>query len=90
MPSKRIECEIVSEGMPYSMDMIGVILSAIVFDEKRRSVDTIIVSVSGFQAASPGEVNFFWMIMKDTIQFSMGKHRSEIGNVFRDQSDQYF
>ena len=55
--TQRFVTEVVFEVPPNAVDMIGVVLSVVVFDDERWTLDPVVMPLTGFSAAGPGKMN---------------------------------
>ena len=55
--TQRFVTEVVFEVPPNAVDMIGVVLSVVIFDDERWTLDPVVMPPTGFSAAGPGKMN---------------------------------
>ena len=56
--AEKVFAEIVLEVPPDGVDMVSMVLGVVIFHQESRSLDAVIVAVTWFKAARPGEINW--------------------------------
>ena len=65
---QQILAKILGEVAIHAVDMIGVVLRVVVFDQERRPLNAIVMPLAALQSAGPGEVNVFLPGIGDPLQ----------------------
>src|SRR5690606_3618561 len=55
--AQQVHAEVVRQIAPHRMDVVGVALRVVVLDQKRRTVDTVVMRRTDLRASGPREVD---------------------------------
>jgi len=87
LPS-QVFAPVTVEVSPNTVNVIGVVLRVVVFDQKRTALHTVIVAFASLQAAHPGEFDLVKAGVADFVQ-SRERLRARLrAQIFLDQSQQ--
>ena len=71
--AEQVFAEIVGRIAPHGMDVIGVVLRVVEFDQKRRAVQAVIMGLPRLQAAGPCETDVLEPRRRDLGQILIGQ-----------------
>jgi hypothetical protein len=54
--AEGVVAEVVEEVADNCMDVVGVVLGVVVFDQDARGLDAVVVALAWFGGAGPGEI----------------------------------
>ena len=75
--SQQVDAEIVLEVSPDAVDVVGVVLGVVVFDQERRPLDAVVVRLSALEASGPREADLFDARLEDLAQVVAGQLRAK-------------
>src|ERR1051325_4275976 len=84
MLAEQIQSEITFKIAPDAVNMIRVVLSVIVLDQKQRRLDAVVVRVAALDAAGPREIKIVLALVK-LLKPGLGHWSGEGVRVLRDQ-----
>ena len=74
---EQVVAEIALEIAPDAVDVVGVVLGVVVFDQEGRALDAVVVGLAAFQAARPGEADLVDARLEDLAQVVGGQLGAE-------------
>ena len=87
---EQVFAEVVFEVAPDAMNVVGVVLGIVVFDEEGRPLDAVVVGLTEFEAAGPGEADLVDSGFEDLGQIVGSKLGTEpLGVENDDRVDQF-
>src|SRR5688572_1459257 len=69
---EEVVAEVVLEVAPDGVDVIGVVLGVVVFDEEGWAVDAVVVGLAGLELAGPGEADLVVAGLLDAEEVMVG------------------
>ncbi len=70
--AEQVLAKIVEQVTPYCMDVIGVVLSIVIFHQERGTLDSIVMTLARFEPSRPGEINFLFTCLPNLLQIGFG------------------
>ena len=74
---QQVVAEIVLEVSPDAVDVVGVVLGVVVFDQESRPLDAVVVRLSPLEAAGPREADLVDARLEDLAQVVTGQLRTQ-------------
>ena len=90
MHPQQVEAEIAIVITPDCVDVIGIVLGVVVFDEKCRTLDSIVVGLTPLDRSSPGEMDLGEACAAQLIQTRGCNIGGHIARILFDQRSQKF
>src|SRR6266581_8089375 len=72
------------------MDVIGVVLSVVVFHQKRGALDSIVMTLAGFEPSRPGEIDFLFTGLPNLLQIGFGDFCPITKDILLEQAEKQF
>ena len=89
MQRQQVDSKIRVEIPPNRMDVIGVVLNVVVFDQERRPLNPIVMRLTLFEPTGPGQENTSQASRADSVQSRCRDIRCVPRGIFTQKSHQY-
>src|SRR6266446_1192879 len=88
--AEQVLAKIVEQVTPYCMDVIGVVLSIVIFHQERGTLDSIVMTLARFEPSRPGEINFLFTCLPNLLQIGFGDFGPVTKDIFLEQAEKQF
>src|ERR1044071_2712793 len=90
MVPEQILTKIVLQIAPDTMNVIGVILSVVVFHQERRTLNAIVMALARLEPSRPGKGNFVLTCLLDFFQIGFREKNPTGREIFLEQAKKQF